>query len=303
MARLLLLKPLLFTFMLTLMQTPFAQDKNELRDPGHDAGTGRLKNMILRYTTDQGDLFRLIPAGEYEVGQKGHSVNPLRKVKVDSFCISIYELTNREFERFVNATLYVTDAERNHNALVFEPGLEEFRWLEDSSAYWRFPNGFSRGGIKEKMNHPVTCISYSDIIAYCEWAGVRLPTLDEWEIASRAGSAKTWFFGDTNNEIGKYANIWHRRDHLAADSSDNFMYTSPVGSFLPNAWGLYDIYGNVFEFCSGKVKPDEKNSTAHARGGSWWCSKYACNFFNSVDIGRTNIHASFSNQGFRVVRP
>ena len=80
------------------------------------------------------------------------------------------------------------------------------------------------------------------------------------------------------------------------------MYTSPVASFASNPWGLYDMYGNVFEFCSGKLKPGESNTIAHARGGSWWCSKNACNFFNSYDIGRVSIHASFSNQGFRVVK-
>jgi sulfatase modifying factor 1 len=65
---------------------------------------------------------------------------------------------------------------------------------------------------------------------------------------------------------------------------------------------LYDMYGNVFEFCTGKLKQNESNTIAHARGGSWWCSRNACNFFNSYDIGRVHIHASFSNQGFRVVK-
>ncbi|MGN6421193.1 MAG: SUMF1/EgtB/PvdO family nonheme iron enzyme [Pseudobacter sp.] len=247
--------------------------------------------------------FKHIPAGEYLVGKKGHHSNPLRKVKVDSFLIAVYETTNREFAAFTAATGYITDAERNRNAMVFEPGLDEFRWLEDSTANWRYPNGTGRGGIENKMDHPVTCISYQDIQAYCKWAGYRLPTLDEWEIACRAGSATDFFFGETDGSIGKYANIWHGRDHLKADHSDNYMYTSPVGSFAPNAWGLYDIYGNVFEFCSGKLKPDEKDNIAHARGGSWWCSRFACSFFNSVDIGRVHARASFSNQGFRVVKP
>ncbi|HMR92145.1 MAG TPA: SUMF1/EgtB/PvdO family nonheme iron enzyme [Chitinophagaceae bacterium] len=243
-----------------------------------------------------------VPAGSYAIGKKGHLLNPYRVITLKSYCIAKTETTNRQFAAFVQATGYVTDAEKRKNAMVFEPGLKEFRWLEDSTAHWRFPNGISRGGIEDKMDHPVTCISYADAIAYCKWAGVRLPTLQEWEVASRAGSGQDYFFGENRDELIRYGNIWHGRDHLSADSTDGYMYTSPGGSFAPNAWGLYDVYGNVFEFCSGKLSPEEKNTVAHARGGSWWCSKNACSFFNSVDIGRVHIHASFSNQGFRIAK-
>lgn len=244
----------------------------------------------------------LVPQGRYWVGKQQHALNPRRLANVDSFYIAGCETTNEEFMAFVKATGYVTDAEQRHDALVFVPGLAEFEWHNDSSACWRYPNGVSAGGIDHKMNHPVTCISYHDAQAYCKWAGVRLPTLEEWEIASRAGASTDYFFGKRPTDIGRYANIWRAKDHLQADSTDGFMYTSPVGSFAPNAWGLYDVYGNVFEFCSGKVRPDEKPSLAHARGGSWWCSAASCSFFNSVDIGRVNKRASFSNQGFRVAQ-
>ncbi len=247
--------------------------------------------------------FVLVPAGTYTIGQKGHTLNPLRQVKMDSFYIAATELTNASFEKFVLATSYITDAERMKNALVFVPGLEEFKWLEDSTANWRYPNGISRGGIEQKMNHPVTTISYRDALAYCTWAGLRLPSLEEWEIASRAGTPGTYFWGNSQEQIGTYANVWHGRNHLQPDSSDRYLYTAPVGSFRPNKWGIYDIYGNVFEFCTGTLASDKKGSqTAHARGGSWWCSKNACSFFNSVDIGRVHPGASFSNQGFRTVR-
>lgn len=244
-----------------------------------------------------------IPAGVYWLGGREHQLNPLRKVEIAGFDLAATELTNRLFEKFVLAAKYTTDAERFKNAMVFEPGLAEFRWLSDSTAYWRFPNGKSRGGIEAKMDHPVTCISYKDAEAYCKWAKVRLPTFDEWEIASRAGAKTTYFWGEDLEQIGHYANIWHGGDHLKADLSDGYVYTSPVGSFKPNGFGLYDVYGNVFEFCTGVLKTDPKNRTiAHARGGSWWCSNHACGFFNSLDIGRVNPQASFSNQGFRVVK-
>jgi sulfatase modifying factor 1 len=230
-----------------------------------------------------------IPAGTYMLGKKGHVLNPSRKVNTAGFDIATTELTNASFEKFVLATGYITDAERLKNAMVFVPGLAEFRWLNDSTASWRYPNGISQGGIDQKMDHPVTTISYHDAQAYCKWAKVRLPTLDEWEIASRGAPAQP------------LGNIWHGRDHLQADNSDGFMYTAPVGSFAPNSSGLYDMYGNLFEFCSGALKGDGKN-IVHARGGSWWCSKNACAFFNSTDIGRVHVRASFSNQGFRVVK-
>jgi formylglycine-generating enzyme len=244
--------------------------------------------------------FMTVPAGTYSVGKKGSSRNPQRTVHINSFRIAIYETTNRQFAAFIAATHYVTDAERHHNAMVFEPGLEEFRWMQDSTANWRWPNGITRGGIQNRMDHPVTCITYNDALAYCAWAKVRLPTLEEWEVACRAGTQTDYFFGAEDSRIGEYANIWHGHDHLKADYTDGYMYTAPVGSFKPNPWGLYDMYGNVFEYCTGKLSPAESPSIAHGRGGSWWCSKNSCHSFNSYSIGSINIHASFSNLGFRV---
>ncbi|HYM94633.1 MAG TPA: SUMF1/EgtB/PvdO family nonheme iron enzyme [Chitinophagaceae bacterium] len=259
--------------------------------------------IIASAAAQTGNGFVLIPKGEYFVGKKNNLLNPFRKVRIESFFIGKTEITNQQFEEFVKATSYKTDAERMHNAMIFVPGLKEFEWMQDSTAYWRYPNGISRGGIENKMNHPVTTISYTDVIAYCKWAVVRLPTLDEWEIACRAGTTTDYFWGNDRSQIKKYANIWYGRNHLVADSSDGYMYTSPVGSFAPNPWGLYDMYGNVFEFCEGEIYGKQKNKNiAHARGGSWWCSKNACNFFNSYDIGRVSIHASFSNQGFRIAK-
>ena len=241
-----------------------------------------------------------IKAGTYQVGKADRLDSPVRRVKIKAFSLACFEATNEEFQAFVVTTKYKTDAERLHNAMVFEPGLKEFRWIHDETAYWRFPNGKTRGGITDKMNHPVTNISFRDALAYCKWAKMRLPTLNEWEVACRAGTKTEYFFGDDPNLIGKYANIWHGRDHLKPDMSDGYMVTAPVGSFQPNQLGLYDMYGNVFEFCAGRLESDKHSTTKHSRGGSWWCSKNSCCFFNSVDIGSVNERASFSNQGFRV---
>jgi sulfatase modifying factor 1 len=241
-----------------------------------------------------------IPAGSYQVGATELIDNPRRMVTLASFEVSKYEVTNQQFYDFVQATGYLTDAERDRNARAFQPGLKEFRWLADKTANWHFPNGQSRGGIRGKMNHPVTCISFRDALAYCVWAGVRLPTLDEWEVAARGGTDGRYFCDYPS--IGEYANYWRGRNHLRADVSDGFMTTAPVGTFKPNPFGLYDVYGNVFEFCAGRLRSDTHETQRHSRGGSWWCSKNSCCFFNSVDIGTVNVKASFSNQGFRVAR-
>ncbi len=245
--------------------------------------------------------FAQVPPGTYRVGKTGMLDNPPRSVQLVGYRISKFDVTNAEFRRFIKATGYITDAERHHDAMVFKPGLPEFKWLQDPTAFWRFPNGKKRGGIDGKSNHPVTSISFADALRYCEWAKVRLPSMDEWEVACRAGTKTEYFFGDDETQIGKYANIWHGRDHLKPDFSDGYMYTSPVGSFKPNPWGLYDMYGNVFQFCTGRLPSDKRAGSVHSRGGSWWCSLNACCFFNSVDIGSVDIHASFSNQGFRIV--
>lgn len=246
--------------------------------------------------------FVKIPDGEYLIGEKMSIDNPIRKVKIENLEISTTEVTNKEFEEFVLESGYFTLAEKRHNAQIFEPGLGEFKWLQDSTAYWRYPNGISRGGIEHKMNHPVTGICYRDVLAYCEWKGVRLPTFEEWEVAAKAGSQGKYSTDISLDNILEYANIWHLRNHLEADSTDGFVTTSPVKSFKANAWGLYDVFGNIFEFCDGKLEKDGNRKVAHARGGSWWCSRYSCSAFNSVFIGSVNPNASFSNLGFRVVR-
>jgi formylglycine-generating enzyme len=248
--------------------------------------------------------FAHIQAGEYVLGATNHMVNPKRKVTVPTFDIAIHEVTNQEFQAFVDSTGYRTFAEKRHDANVFFPGLEEFRWHQDSTAYWRFPNGMAFGGIEDKMDHPVTCICFHDVLAYCKWANVRLPTLDEWEVATRAGSRGHYFWGSQRKKLIDYANVWHGINHLVADTADPWLRTSPVGTYAPNPWGLYDVYGNIFEFCSDRPafwEEDEK--FACARGGSWWCSFASCSFFNSTDIGKVSKVASFSNLGFRVVKP
>ncbi|MCB9195075.1 MAG: SUMF1/EgtB/PvdO family nonheme iron enzyme [Flavobacteriales bacterium] len=255
------------------------------------------------YALSDGEQFVTLPGGSYTLGEKGHQFNPEHTVEIASFKISRYEVTNWQFAEFVSATGYITLAEKNKDAMVFRLGLEEFEWVEDTTANWQFPNGFSGGSIRDKADHPVTCISYIDAKAYCEWAKVRLPTVDEWEVASKGSGDGRYFFGEDAKAIYEYANVWHGKTHLTVDPEEDFLLTAPVGSKAPNLYGIYDIYGNVFEFCEDQPATySAYQNVAVTRGGSWWCSLYACSFFNSIDLGRVNQYASFSNNGFRVVK-
>jgi len=248
--------------------------------------------------------FVKVAGGKYAIGEEGHSSNPIKEVEIKPFQISRYEITNKQFMQFVESTGYITLAEKYKDAFVFRLGQDEFEWKLDSTANWKFPNGVSQGGIDEKMDHPVTCISFIDAESYCIWANVRLPSIEQWEIASRAEHYKgRYYFGDLVDSIYKHANIWHGKTHLMKYEGEDFVTTSPVGSYKPNQLGLYDIYGNVFEFCLNIPEAFNvyKNVVA-TRGGSWWCSLYSCGFFNSVDIGRVQKEATFSNNGFRVIR-
>lgn len=242
-----------------------------------------------------------IQGGTFLLGKVDHSLNPAKTVTVLPFSIGRYEVTNREFSQFTAVTGYQTLAERHQNALVFRLGLEEFEWFQDPTANWQFPNGISKGGIEDKMDHPVTCISFLDAQAYCQWAGCRLPTLDEWELASRGGVfGRGQHFENGPQNIHAHANIWRGKDHIVQDDKEVHITTSPVGAYWANPFGLFDMYGNVFEFCANTPKHFTEGVVA-MRGGSWWCSPHACGFFNSVDIGKVRQEASFSNHGFRVV--
>lgn len=254
--------------------------------------------------SDELNEFVQINGGMFAIGEKGHSTNPRREVELKQFQISRYEITNKQFKQFIETTGYLTSAEKNKDAFVFRLGLDEFEWIQDSTANWKFPNGISQGGIEDKMNHPVTCISFVDAEAYCKWANVRLPTIEEWEVASRAGNmSERFYFGDSLDVIYEHANIWHGNTHLMKYETEDFVTTSPVGSYKSNPFGIFDIYGNVFEFCSNLPSSFAiYENVVATRGGSWWCSIYACGFFNSVDIGRVQKEATFSNNGFRVVR-
>lgn len=243
-----------------------------------------------------------VPAGEYRIGSWNHPTNPQRTVALKSYQLADAETTNRQFAGFIRATHYRTDAQRRGKAHIFAPGKGEWRWVETPGANWRFPRGpAGPDAVKELPDHPVTCLSAADAAAYCRWAGGRLPTQAEWETAARAGATGRYPWGDTFNPL--LTNTWNGATHARNTKKDGWEFTAPVRSFPPNAWGFYDVIGNVFEFCSDlppgiRVKPEQPLTSA--RGGSWWCSPDTCKAYNLIDNGTMPLHGSLPNQGFRI---
>jgi formylglycine-generating enzyme required for sulfatase activity len=245
-----------------------------------------------------------IAAGRYELGREGNPINLPHVARLRTYRIADAETTNEQFAAFVKATGYVTDAEKRKMGKTFREGMPDWAWNETEGAHWRRPFGPDGLKAEDAPTHPVTQISGEDAIAYCRWVGGRLPTLDEWEAAARAGAKTLYPWGDEYDR--KRANIWNGKSHRAETADDGFVYTSPVRSFPPNAWGLYDVVGNVFEYCAD-LPEAYREPREHAariisgRGGSWWCSAGTCHFYNLADIGRMDRHGSLANQGFRVV--
>lgn len=214
-----------------------------------------------------------IPGGVFTMGSDRHypEERPARRVKVDRFRIATHPVTNAEFARFVAATGYVTVAERPLNpadypgappenlvpgSMVFVPPPRPVShreianwWAWVPGACWRVPLG-QGSGIDDLADHPVVHVAWEDIDAYCRWAGVSLPTEAEWEFAARGGldgAEFTWGEEDVQ-ETAPLANTWQGQFPWRNSRLDGWVRTSPVGSFPPNGYGLFDMVGNVWEW-------------------------------------------------------
>lgn len=225
-------------------------------------------------TDNPGSLDMLwIPGGAFMMGSDSHYPEeaPAHRVKVDGFWMDRTTVTNRQFAEFVAATGYVTLAERPADpadypgakpemlvpsSVVFVPpprgtGLkDEFRWWQYvPGADWRHPRG-PQSSIEGMDDHPVVHVAFDDALAYAKWAGKDLPTEAEWEFAARGGLEGAEFvWGDELTPGGQHlANTY--QGHFPSDNTaeDGFEWTSPVGSFPPNGYGLSDMAGNVWQW-------------------------------------------------------
>ena len=256
---------------------------------------------------------------------------PIRDVTVSDFGISAHLVTNADFDAFVSATGYVTDAERFEWSFVFKDFVSveverrvnqvvqgsEWWWRVDG-AFWREPEGPGTS-VDDRGDHPVTHVSWTDATAYCEWIGGRLPTEAEWEYAARGGLDQARFvWGDELEPDGEHmCNIWQGEFPVRNTLHDGFHGTSPVAAYPANGYGLYDVAGNVWEWCSDwfsatfhrnarrvtrdNPKGPRKGSAKVIRGGSYLCHDSYCNRYRVGARTSNTPDSSTGNLGFRVV--
>jgi formylglycine-generating enzyme required for sulfatase activity len=265
-------------------------------------------------------------------GNRPDGEDPVHLVHVSAFDIDTTSVTVADFARFVGATGYRTEAERFGYSAVFHlvvaaddadlvgrPRATPW-WVGVRGADWRHPDG-PRSGTSGREDHPVVHVSWNDAQAYCAWAGRRLPTEAEWERASRGGieGARYPWGDELNGPDGTWrCNIWQGRFPAVNTAEDGWVTTAPVRSFAPNAFGLWQTVGNVWEWCSdlfdaatyarrcahGPVHdPDgpDDGSTRVLRGGSYLCHDSYCNRYRNSARSSNTPDSSMGNAGFRTV--
>jgi formylglycine-generating enzyme len=240
----------------------------------------RLANAPVSAAARDGMVF--VPGGEFSMGSEDPvfaDAQPVHRVRVNSFWIDATEVTNAQFKRFVDATGYLTVAERPLDpkqypgvpaasllpgSAVFAPpdrgggSLDDARrwWAYVPRANWRHPEG-PDSSIGTRMDHPVVHIAYDDALAYARWVGKRLPTEAEWELAARGGlDAKEYAWGEEFRPHGTYmANTFQGQFPGNDSKADGYAGTSPVKAFRPNGFGIYGVAGNVWEWVADWYRP------------------------------------------------
>src|SRR6266542_1723372 len=294
-----------------------------------------------------------IPGGEFWMGSDEpdfKDARPWHRAYVDGFWMDKTEVTNEQFEKFVKATGYVTIAERTPTRDEFPTAPQEnlvagsvvfmppdhavplnnhYQWWSYvKGANWRHPTG-PDSDLKGKDKYPVVHIAYDDALAYCKWAGKRLPTEAEFEFAARGGlDRKLYVWGDEFRPGGKFmANTFQGHFPDKNTGEDGFVGTAPVGSFPLNRYGLYDIAGNVWEWCSDWYRPDYYKTLADKggvvrnpqgppdsfdpsepgtkkrvhKGGSYLCTDQYCKRYMPGGRGKGEPDTGTNHLGFRTV--
>lgn len=313
-------------------------------------------DVVVEEPAETPDGMVWIPGGRFLMGSDGGEPDeqPVHEVLLDGFWMDQTEVTNRQFKEFVDATGYVTSAERQPElrsvrgplaeveildefnvpgSICFNPDIKPGEldpsrgaynwWKYQKGANWREPEG-PGSSIEDRMDHPVVHVSWDDAMAYCKWAGKRLPTEAQWEYAARGGlSGKTYPWGNVRNPDGAWRNnIWQGGFPFENTEEDGYRTTAPVGTFSPNAYGLCDMSGNVWEWCIDYYRPDyyarspRRNPEGPRdsydpddphiikrvqRGGSFMCSDVYCVGYRTTARMKGEQDTGAFHTGFRCV--
>ena len=290
-----------------------------------------------------------IKGGTFWMGSDNGNTNerPPHQVTVDNFWIDKYPVTNKVFDAFVKAAGYVTYAEKIPDPKDFPtipkellvPGSIVFKepknktslndytqwWAFVEGADWRHPRG-PDSNLKGLDNHPVVHVAYPDAEAYCHWKGGEIPTEAQFEYAARGGlDRKPYIWGDQPKHLTKkMANLWEGNFPTENKQKDGYYYTSPVGTYPPNGYGLYDMAGNVWEWVSDWYNPDYFSSSPQnnprgvqkkesfdpnepgtpkriTKGGSYLCNDVYCRGYRPSARMPSDPNTSLGHTGFRCV--
>lgn len=278
-----------------------------------------------------------LPGGAFRMGNEDEEAwvedgeGPVREVWLRPFSIDATAVSNLEFSQFVRSTGYVTEAERFGWSYVHQSLLPRSRksrlarshavqglqwWLAVDGAFWAKPEGPGSGWAKRE-DHPVVHVSWNDAAAYARWAGKRLPTEAEWEYAARGGlDGRKYPWGDVLTPEGRHrCNIWQGPFPDRDTGEDGYRGTAPVGAFPPNGFGLYNVAGNVWEWCADWFSPHwhvrgERRDPAGPpfgdrkvmKGGSYLCHRSYCNRYRVGARTSNTPDTSTGNCGFRCAR-
>lgn len=261
---------------------------------------------------------------DLEEGFPADGEGPCHKVRLDPFLIDRTAVSNAEFAEFVAATGYRTEAEAIGWSFVFYLLLpDKFPhtravagapwWRQVEGAAWHTPEG-PGSSIEMRADHPVVHVTWADAAAYARWAGKRLPTEAEWERAARGGLGKARYpWGDELTPDGAHhCNIWQGKFPVTNTCEDGYLGTAPVESFPPNGLGLYNMVGNVWEWCADWFSPTYYQESPRTdpkgprdgiarviRGGSYLCHASYCNRYRVGARSHNTPDSSTGHMGFR----
>ncbi len=260
---------------------------------------------------DQIGTFVSVPEGSVEIGANAMypEEQPARTVHIAALSMQAHEVTNAQFERFVAATGYVTDAERSSASgdpaggsalfVMPEPADGMGGWTLKRGATWKTPGGPGTSLVR-RMHDPVVHVSLGDAQAYAAWAGGRLPSEEEWEYAATSGLADPAdrLSGAMDKDGKPIANFWQGIFPVKNEATDGFAGAAPVGCFPASKLGLYDMIGNVWEWTSTPYAPGRNT----IKGGSYLCAENFCARYRSASRQGQDVDFSSNHIGFRVVK-